>query len=354
MMLLERVDGCMNDCFGLDSGAHRRGYASPGLSGVMEKQIRLPPSVFDGVEHRRQTMELQDSLDAFMLSCGAKKLSSATVDWYEWLLFSYYRYICDSFLPWDDPDTLDRFLGEYLEKQNVSDHTVHAYYRALRRFFNWLKKRKRLFSDNPMEMIDSPQLPHPYPRGIEKREVKRLLADIEPDTWLDRRDRAIILFLWDTGVRVSELCGLEMCDLKLKRRKAKIRNGKGKRDRTVCFGRRTQVLLVKWLKTRSDRAKCNYIFINRSGNPLRRRGLASMLNRRQVETGIEGPCNPHAFRHGFATAYLDNGGCIHNLQHLMGHVTLRSTERYLTSNDKRAKKDHKKVSPGDRLKTKTK
>lgn len=89
--------------------------------------------------------------------------------------------------------------------------------------------------------------------------------------------------------------------------------------------------------------------INRSGNPLTRWGIRVMLRRRQREAGVTGRCSPHAFRHGFAVAYLDNGGSIHNPQRLMGHATLRSTEVYLRSTDRRAQADHAKASPGDHL-----
>jgi len=142
---------------------------------------------------------------------------------------------------------------------------------------------------------------------------------------------------------------LEMRDLDLQRRRALVRNGKGHKDRIVSFGLRTKETLALWLQVRSGRAKCGRVFINRSGNPLTRWGIRAMLRRRQREAGVLGPCNPHAFRHGFAVAYLDNGGSIHNLQRLMGHATLRSTEVYLQSTDRRAQADHAKASPGDHL-----
>ncbi len=294
--------------------------------------------------------DVQDNIEAFLRACRAKRLSPATVEWYEWLLTEYRDYVETQGLRWDDPDTLDAFLGEHLAQQELSAHTVHAYYRALRRFFNWLEKRQRLPGRNPVRVIEPPRLPKPYPRNIEADEVERLLTAVGDSTWMDKRDRAIILFLWDTGVRAEELCNLEMRDLDLSRGKALIRNGKGHKDRVVPFGVRVRGALESWLKVRSERAKCDTVFVNRSGEPLTRRGLQIMLRRRKREAGIAGPCNPHAFRHGFAVAYLDNGGSIHNLQRLMGHATLRSTEVYLQSTDRRVKADHAKASPGDHLK----
>jgi site-specific recombinase XerD len=296
--------------------------------------------------------DLSANIEAFLRACRAKQLSPATVEWYEWLLTEYRNYVEPAGLRWDDPDTLDIFFGEHLAQQGLSAHTVHAYYRALRRFFNWLEKRQRLSGGNPAQMVEPPRLSHPYPRNIEADEVEKLLAAVSGSTWMDRRDRAIILFLWDTGVRAEELCNLEMRDLDLTYRTALIRNGKGRKDRIVPFGFRAKEALESWLEVRSGRARCNRVFVNRSGKPFTRRGLQSMLRRRQKEAGISGPCNPHAFRHGFAVAYLDNGGSIHNLQRLMGHTTLRSTEVYLQSTDRRVREDHAKASPGDHLQIK--
>jgi len=294
------------------------------------------------------TTPMTANLDAFVQACRAKRLKPATREWYEWLLTDYCEYAEAQGLRWDAPDTLDAFFGEHLADRELSAYTVHAYYRALRRFFNWLEKRRRLPGDNPMRMVESPRLARRYPRGIEADDVERLLAAIDPDSRLGKRDRAIIMFLWDTGVRVSELCGLEMHDLNLIQRKALIRNGKGEKDRRVSFGCRAEEYLTAWLEVRGE-AKCNNVFVSRDGKQLKRRGIAAILHRRSEKAGIEGPYNPHAFRHGFAMAFLDNGGHINNLQRLMGHATLRSTEVYVWSTDKRAHADHANASPGDHL-----
>ncbi len=290
---------------------------------------------------------LTENITAFLRACRAKRLSPRTLGWYDWLLGDYREYIESDGLRWDDPDALDVFLA-HLADQGLSAHTVHAHYRALRRFFNWLEKRRRLPGGNPIRMVEPPRTPRRYPRGIEAADVERILAAIDTDTRLGKRDRAIILFLWDTGVRASELCGLEMRDLDLVQRRALIRNGKGEKDRRVSFGLCAREALVVWLEVRGE-ANCDRVFVNRRGDPLTHSGLSALLRKHSSEAGVEGPCNPHAFRHGFATAFLDNGGHINNLQHLMGHATLRSTEVYLWSTDERAHADHANASPGDHL-----
>jgi len=139
-------------------------------------------------------------------------------------------------------------------------------------------------------------------------------------------------------------------DLDLERGRVLIRNGKGEKDRYIVIGQRAQQALAEWLDVRLRNGKTPpYVFLNRCEEPLTRHGLAIMLRRRCQEAEVERPYNPHAFRHGFAVAYLNNGGKIHTLQRLMGHATLRSTEVYLWASDRDALEDHAQASPADNL-----
>ena len=192
-------------------------------------------------------------------------------------------------------------------------------------------------------------MPKRFPRDIQQESVEKLLAAIGVGRFLERRDRAIIMFLWDTGVRVTELCELKLADLDLEGTQAIIRDGKGEVDPNVSFGVRAKNLVEDWLEVRDERASCDCVLLNRSGKPLTRWGVQTMLSRRKAEVRVGGPCNPHAFRHGFAMTYLDNGGNIYSLQHLMGHASLNSTMVYLNPTDRRAHRDHRKASPGDHL-----
>ncbi len=143
----------------------------------------------------------------FTNSCHARRLSPRTLEWYEWLLAKYRTFAEEHGLGWDQPATLHTFLAGVAAQ--ASPHTLHAHYRALRRFFNWLEKRQ-LIHENPMRVLEPPRLPACQPRHVSPEEVERLLATTAQDRWLDRRDRAIILFLWDTGLRAGELCtGIE-------------------------------------------------------------------------------------------------------------------------------------------------
>lgn len=292
------------------------------------------------------TSVLSEHVDAFLLACHAKQLKCRTREWYKWILNAFLDYVEEGDWAWDAPSTIDRLFAHLAEEEQSKD-TIHGYYRVLRRFFNWLRMRRRI-EESPIDMVESPGKSTPHPRGISKSEVEKLLSAIEPSTYLDHRDRAIVIFLWDTGVRASELCDLKIGDLEMCQGDALVEVGKRDKSRTLAFGQRARKLLSEWLDVRSE-AKCDRVFVNRCRKPLTRSGLYAMLKRRKEEVGIEDPCNPHAFRHGFAIDFLENGGNINNLRILMGHETLRSTEPYLKATDRRARRDHGKASPGDHL-----
>jgi len=290
---------------------------------------------------------LTQLINDFILSCRARRLSPRTIEWYEWLLSEYRAFVEKHGLDWDWPATLDAHLADIAAR--ASAHTLHAHYRALRRFFRWLEKR-RLIAENPMRMIEPPRLPARQPRHILPDDVMRLLATTAGGGWLDLRDRAIILMLWDSGLRAGELCGLTLSSLDLGKGLVLIRSGKGNKDRWVALGNAARDALRDWLDIRGERAACDRLFIGQHGGPLTRHGLALMLRRRAKAAGIVYPIGPHTFRHGFAVAYLNNGGKIHNLRRLLGHTTLRSTEVYLSVADHEAITDHAQASPGDHLK----
>ncbi len=290
---------------------------------------------------------LTQLINDFILSCRARRLSPRTIEWYEWLLSEYRAFVEKHGLDWDRPAALDAHLASIAAR--ASAHTLHAHYRALRRFFRWLEKR-RLIAENPMRMIEPPRLPARQPRHILPDDVMRLLATTASGGWLDLRDRAIILILWDSGLRAGELCGLTLSNLDLGKGLVLIHSGKGEKDRWVALGNAARDALRDWLAAREGRATCDRLFIGQHGGPLTRHGLALMLRRRAKAAGIDRPIGPHTFRHGFAVAYLNNGGKIHNLRRLLGHTTLRSTEVYLSVADREAVADHAQASPGDHLK----
>jgi len=291
---------------------------------------------------------LSDHLTAFIRMTKAKRLSVATQEWYQYLLSDYQAYVEEHGLVWHKPETLEDFLAHLVER-GLSPYSVHDYYRALRRFFNWLEKRQKLPGPNPAQMIEAPRLPRRrLPKATSMAVVEKLLKAVDTSTRLGKRDLAVILFLADTGVRAKELCNLVLADLDLENRMATIRDGKGEKDRTVAFGRRAARALSEWLAVRGD-LPLPHVFVSRSGAPLTTSGLRQVLYKYRDLAGVQSPVSPHRLRHGFATTYLNNGGKIHHLQHLMGLADIRTAEIYLHTTDDEARLDHEKASPVDNL-----
>ena len=144
----------------------------------------------------------------------------------------------------------------------------------------------------------------------------------------DLRDRAVILFLMDTGCRVGGLCGLRLSDLDLDRGLAVVTE-KGRRTRYVMFTPTTREALRAWLEVRPDKGSGVFVGLgNKSNGALTPNGVATMLSRRSKKAECTGPTNAHAFRHGFARHFLLNGGDIGPLADILGHESVETTKRF--------------------------
>lgn len=168
---------------------------------------------------------------------------------------------------------------------------------------------------------------------------------------LELRDKAIIRFLLDTGVRVSELCRLTLADVDLKHTTALIKgksrrnSGQGK-QRLVYFGQNTRKALWAYLATRDTSPHDPLFAVITDGHPLDRRHLARHLKRLGQRAGVEN-VYPHRFRHTFAINYLRNGGDIFTLQQILGHTTLDMVRRYLAIAQTDCQSAHRRASPVD-------
>lgn len=166
------------------------------------------------------------------------------------------------------------------------------------------------------------------------------------------RDRAIITFLVDTGLRVSELCSLTMGDINESKGELSV-VGKGRKRRTVYMQATARRFLWRYLTLRDDADELAPVFLNEAGRGLEPQGVAAMLERAGKGAGIEGVrCSPHTLRHTFAVSYLRGGGNVLELQRLLGHKSLEMTNRYVLLADMDLSRAHRLASPADRMKLK--
>jgi integrase/recombinase XerD len=161
-----------------------------------------------------------------------------------------------------------------------------------------------------------------------------------------KRDRAVMLFLLDTGVRASELISITLADINLITGDVFIKLGKGKKDRNVFLGSKTRKALRAYLRLRIDSS--NALWTTDDGEPLTYWGLKMIMRRRANQAKVKTP-ELHAFRRWFALTCLRTGMDIYSLQELMGHADLQVLRRYLKQTNQDIREAHHRASPVDNL-----
>jgi site-specific recombinase XerD len=236
---------------------------------------------------------------------------------------------------------LREFLLHLFDKGNAPS-SVRTRYSALRALYGWLLTEGEV-RESPMARIPAPKAPEKLQPHYSPEQVRQVLGVHR--SGLDTRDRAIILLLYDSGVRASELTSLRVTDLDLHQLTVRVM-GKGNRERIVGIGHTTAEALHRYLRRRKE---APWLFMGRRGRPLSFTGLTLMLRRRFEAAGL--PFSGiHGFRRAFAISYLEAGGDPLDLKTLAGWSSTAMLLRYTKATEReRALKGHRAHSPGDRL-----
>lgn len=205
---------------------------------------------------------------------------------------------------------------------------------------NWCSV-EQLAEARSLRTLRRPQVPHKLVEPLDDAALRRLLDAASV------RDRAIVLLMLDTGLRLSEVAGLRASDLRPDG-SAKVL-GKGARERIVPVGNAARQALLRYLRELGPAEPDKPIFRSRGGGSLGARGVQQVFNRLKARTGIPGRCSPHLMRHTFARSYLVNGGDAFSLQRILGHTTLDMVKRYVALADTDLAARHRAASPADRL-----
>ncbi len=264
-----------------------------------------------------------------------RRFSRRTVESYGGALREFGRFLQEKDLS-DDPAGIDstvvRAYLAGLYGRNVPA-SIAAKLAALRGFFSHLKKMG-LVSSSPAAAVRTPKVKRKLPGFVSVDEASRL-ADIDwDDSPAGARDKAMVEVLYGSGLRVSELCSLDLDSIDLDSRSVRVR-GKGGKERLVPLGRKAVEALESHLRQRgavvvvkNKIAHPEALFLNRSGGRLSVRSVQRMVARRGIQLATRETVHPHALRHSCATHMLDGGADLRVIQELLGHASLSTTQRY--------------------------
>ncbi|MFI3292347.1 MAG: site-specific tyrosine recombinase/integron integrase [Rikenellaceae bacterium] len=198
---------------------------------------------------------------------------------------------------------------------------------SIRRFFGYLQLSE-IIESSPAEFITAPKCNRTLPDILSIEEVDAIINIIAPDSPKGVRDRAILEVLYSCGLRVSELTALRMCDLFFGENYLRI-HGKGDKERLVPLSDEARIKVEEYLEVRKS-ASINeeVLFLNNRGKPLTRVMIFTIIKQATLLAGINKSVSPHTFRHSFATHLLRGGASIRQVQEMLGHENIITTEIY--------------------------
>lgn len=214
-----------------------------------------------------------------------------------------------------------------LHDQGLSGRSLQRLLSAVRTFYRFLN-RQLIASHNPALDVQAPKSPRRLPQTVDSTQLNQLL-DIDSDSPLELRDLAAMELLYSSGLRVSELVGINLTDLDLREQLVRVL-GKGNKMRQVPLGRKAKQALERWLDARQQLCAGSQpaLFVSKLGKRLSTRSIEVRIKRWGALGGIAGRLYPHRLRHSFATEMLAGSGDLRAVQELLGHSDISTTQIY--------------------------
>ena len=244
------------------------------------------------------------------------------------------------------PDTITSFIIS--EKQRgLSINSITRAIVSIRMLYKFLHAEGKL-QKNPLTSIDSPKLWKRLPAVIPIHKVDDLLSTPNIKTKLGIRNKAILELMYATGARVSEVTAIQLDWINLEYGYVKCR-GKGSKERIVPLGAKAIEAIQNYLKEARTKIKNSqnsaFLFLSKTGKPLRRENIWVVVKNCALKAGIRGPISPHKLRHSFATHLLENGADLRSVQEMLGHVSISTTQIYTHVSKQHIKAIHRQFHP---------
>lgn len=218
---------------------------------------------------------------------------------------------------------------------------------SLRRFYRYAL-RESLVSADPTIRIETPKLPRSLPKSLSEEDVERLIEAPDTNTDLGLRDRAMLETLYATGLRVSELVGLQVTELSLSDGVVRV-TGKGSKTRLVPLGEQAVEWLMRYLAEGRpailQQRLNDHLFVTQRGDGMTRQAFWYLIKRYAARAGITVTLSPHVLRHAFATHLLNHGADLRVVQMLLGHADISTTQIYTHVARERLKQLHQTHHP---------
>ncbi len=273
-------------------------------------------------------VSLETGIEEYLVSLRVERgLSPNTIAAYTRDLSQYVAFLGDR---QPDEELIGRHIGE-MRRQGLADSTVSRKIASIRGLHRFLVIEGMRPTD-PTAMIDSPRRPDTFPKALGVDEAIALVESPGTKDRSARRDRALLEFLYGTGARVSETVGVDLGDVDLEDRFAKV-TGKGSKQRLVPLGTKAVEAIASWLPDRlhlvSRKVAGDPLFINLRGGRLSRQGMFDIVKKHALRVGIEPTrVSPHVLRHSAATHMVEAGADLRTVQEMLGHATISTTQVY--------------------------
>jgi len=280
-----------------------------------------------------------------------RNVSGNTVEAYRADLESFVSFLCDDYFTMGrdqldlariDNLTIRAYLA-HLARRKLSRASTARHLSALRSFFKHLMREGSLAA-NPARTVATPKREKHLPSVMQPSDVALLLEQPDTEDVLGKRDRAFLEMLYASGLRISELVGIDLDDIELRARLVKV-HGKGSKERIVPFGKKAEAAVRAWLAVRGAEPDEQALFVNYRGHRITTRSVRRLFDGYVRKAALRAGISPHTMRHSFATHLLVAGADLRGIQELLGHSSLSTTQKYTHLNDWQLIEVYRKAHP---------